>query len=211
MLWRGGRQPILDWIDRPYTPLNKWKPEHGLKQYVQEGRGSDDELVGLLYKLAGGREALYDCIYSTRTAFTIAQEIGLQKQKFKTERYEKLFRRAEYKAVLDVTPTFVIHHTNALMWKVTTYMLNPVEDRFMSIRELMSMMGLPKDYEEIPKRFMNHIFQNVPVTTVKTLVEEIVQALDNKRQFKKVPFMKVNNIKKQIDSTGYTYNSLKYE
>jgi len=211
MLWKGGKQPILDWIDKPFTPLNKMKPDHGLKQYVQEGKGSDDELVGLLYKRFGGRQQLYDCIHSTRTAFTIAQEIGMQKQKFKTERYERLFRRAEFKGGLDVTPTFGNHHTNALMWKVTTYMLNPVEDRFMSIRELMNMMGLPKDYEEIPKRFMNHIFQNVPATTVQTLVTEIQAALDGKRQFKKVPFMRVNNIKQRIDSVGYTYNSLKYD
>lgn len=211
VLWRGNKQAVLNWIDKPYVPLNEWPIERGEKQYVFPGKGSDDELVRLLYDHFGGRSKLYSNIQGPRTAFTMALELGYLNHRFKTPRYKKLFDRAKRKAVLDVTPVFVASHTNALMWKVTTYMLSPREDRFISIRELMSMMGLPKDYPEIPKRFMNHIFQNVPVTTVKTLVEEIAQGLDNKRDFVKVPFMRVNNIKKQIDSKAYTYNSLYYD
>jgi hypothetical protein len=71
-------------------------------------------------------------------------------------------------------------------------------------------MGLPKDYPTIPKKDMNKIFQNVPVNTVATLVSEIQAALDNKRLWVKVPFMRANNIKQQIESKAYTLDSLKY-
>jgi hypothetical protein len=55
---------------------------------------------------------------------------------------------------------------------------------------------------------MNHIFQNVPVTTVKTLVTEIANALDGKAEKIKLPFMRINNISQRVDSKGYTYKSL---
>jgi site-specific DNA-cytosine methylase len=209
ILWRGDTQYKLDWIKKPYVPLNAWPVEHGKKQYVQDGKGSDDELVNLLYQHYGSRKNLYNTIQgSPKTAFNLAIENRYAYYDYKTPRYKKLFDRYKYKAVLDVTPTFVNVFTNALMWKVTTYMLNPVEDRFMSIRELMSMMGMPKDYPEIDKRFMNHIFQNVPVTTVKTLVTEIANALDGKAEKIKLPFMRINNISQRVDSKGYTYKSL---
>jgi len=209
ILWKGKSQPLLNWIREPFVPLTQWPVEHGNKQYVQKGRGSDDELVNALYKRFGGRDQLYSIITSPRTGFRLAQEVGLGYHEFKTAKYRKLFNRAKYKAVLDVTPTFVRDYTGALMWRITTFMLSPQEDRFISVRELMSMMGLPKDYEELPLKSMNAIFQNVPTVTTQTLVKEIQAALDNKRPFKKVPFMRVNNIDKTIDSIGYTFNSLK--
>src|SRR5690606_10114524 len=144
-----------------------------------------------------------------RTSFNLVR--GSRLPKFKEPRYKKLFERAAYKAVLDVTPTFVRQYTNALMWKVTTYMIHPTLDRFISIRELMNMMGLPADYPEIPKNHMNVIFQNVPTTTVKTLVTEMREAMSGNREWVNVPFMRVNNINKQIDSKAYTLDSLLYE
>lgn len=209
ILWRGKSQPILDWIHKPYLPLNEW-PTEDIGDRVFPGKASDDELVRLLYKTLGGRDKLYEYMYGPRTAFTMAQELGLGNHVFKTKRYTKLFDRFKHKAVLDVTPTFVKLYTNALMWKSTTYMINPNEDRFMSIRELMSMMGLPKDFKLIGKAGMNVIFQNVPVNTVQTLTTEIGKALTKPKDYewRNVPFMRINNIKQRVDSIGYTYKSL---
>lgn len=206
IFYRGDKLPVFNYIDTPYTPLSQWPIEDGVR--VWEGKGSEDELVARIYDKVGGRKELYKHLDRPRSAFGLALELDIAKKKFKTERYEKLFRRAEIKAVLDVTPTFVKDYTNALMWKVTTYMLHPTQDRFVSIRELMSMMGLPKDFKEIPFQDKNVIFQNVPTNTVKTVVTEIKAALEGKREWRKVPFMKVNNINKNIDSIGYTLDSL---
>lgn len=208
MLFKGDKQPVLNWIKEPYVPLNQWPQEDGERVYP--GKGSDDDLVKCLYDHFGSRKKLYETIKGPRTSFTMIQELGL-KPTLTLDRYKRLFARAKHKAVLDVTPTFVNEYTNALMWKVTTYMLNPNADRFMSIRELMSMMGLPKDYPDIPKEKMNVIFQNVPVNTVATIVGELKSALESKRDWIKVPFMRTNNIKQQIESKAYTFKSLYYE
>jgi hypothetical protein len=154
---------------------------------------------------------LYESLNRPTSAFTLARLLNLMYYPWKTPKYKKLFDRAKYKAVLDVTPTFVKEYTNALMWKSVTYMVHPTQDRFMSIRELMSMMGLPKDYPTVPRKDMNVIFQNIPVNTVATLSKEIGNALTKPKQYewKSVPFMRVNNIKQEVDSIGYTYESLK--
>jgi site-specific DNA-cytosine methylase len=211
MLWRGDKQPLLNWIDKPYVPLTEWPVMDGVR--VFDGKASDDEMVQKVLKHYGDWKGLWKYMEALgggpRTSFTLLTGIHPPEfYKFKTQRYKDLFERASRKAVLDVTPTFVRTHTNALMWKVTTYMVHPTKDRFISIRELMNMMGLPKDYPEIPKNHMNVIFQNVPVTTVETLVTEMKAALEGKREWIRVPFMKVNNIKKTIDSKAYTLQSL---
>lgn len=213
MLWKGKSQPILNYINEPYLPMDQWPEEKG--DPVFEGKASDDECVDYILEMYGGwgnlRRRIKDEGGKPQTAFNIITKNSKKWQtyKWKTKRYKTLFDRYKYKPVLDVTPVFVQDHTNALMWKVTTYMVHPRKDRFVNTRELMSWMGLPQDYPLIPKKDMNKIFQNVPVNTVKTLVEEIAAALDGKRIFVKYPFMRVNNIKQQVETKGYTLNSLK--
>jgi site-specific DNA-cytosine methylase len=208
MLWKGKKQPILNWINEPYLPLDQWPEEDSERVYP--GKPSDDDLVAAIYKHYGSRRELYKTIDRPRTAFGLVNELGL-KPKLTSERYKKLFARYAHKAVLDVTPVFVKEYTNALMWKVTTYMIHPRKDRYISIRELMSMMGLPSDYPTLPRNQMNVIFQNVPVNTVSTLVSEIKAALEGKRLWVKYPFMRVNNIKQKVESKAYTLQSLNYE
>jgi site-specific DNA-cytosine methylase len=215
MLWKGKQQPVLNWIKEPYIPMYDWPIQEG--EPVYPGWASEDECVAEVLKFFGGWKTLYKCMDESgggpQTAFNLITKYNpdWKKMKFTTIRYKRLFDRYKHKAVLDVTPTFVRDHTNALMWKVTTYMVHPTKDRFVNTRELMSWMGLPDDYPTIPKKDMNKIFQNVPVNTVKTLVDEITAALDDRRLWVKVPFMRVNNIKQQVESKAYTLDSLKFE
>jgi len=216
MLWRGKTQPILNYIDEPYTPLDKW-PIETTGDPVHPGKASDDEMVAQVLKIFGNWKGLYQYMEEQgggpQTAFNLVTRLNpkWKKIKFKEDRWQRLFDRAQRKAVLDVTPTFVRTFTNALMWKVTTYMVHPTQDRFVNTRELMSWMGLPKDYPIISKKDMNKIFQNVPVNTVKTIVDEMKAALEGKRLWVKVPFMRVNNIKQQVESKAYTLDSLKLD
>lgn len=215
MLWRGKSQPMLNYINENYLPMDQWPEEKG--EPVYPGKASDDECVAEVLEIFRGWKGLYKYIKEQgggpQTAFNLITRLhkNWRKIKFTEHRYKTLFDRAKYKPVLDVTPTFVQNHTNALMWKVTTYMVHPRKDRFVNTRELMSWMGLPDNYPTIPKKDMNKIFQNVPVNTVRTLVDEMKAALDGKRLWVKVPFMRVNNIKQAVESKAYTLDSLKLD
>ena len=52
---------------------------------------------------------------------------------------------------------------------------HPHEDRFLNHRELMTLMGLPMDFELVnPLRNENHISQNVPVNVAEDFVKSLV-------------------------------------
>ena len=69
-----------------------------------------------------------------------------------------------------------------------TNLTHPDEDRFLTVREALSLMKLPEDFILLnPKRSLNHICQNVPVTTaehparmVKKFLEGNIEMIDTK-------------------------------
>jgi len=60
---------------------------------------------------------------------------------------------------------------------------HPIEDRYITYREAMTIMGLPQDFELLdPKKSVNHICQNVPVSTAHDMATEVLQYLEGKRE-----------------------------
>jgi len=61
---------------------------------------------------------------------------------------------------------------------------HPHEDRYITFREAMTIMGLPDDYQLLnPKSSYNHICQNVPFQTAVDMATEVKAALAGKRQW----------------------------
>lgn len=61
---------------------------------------------------------------------------------------------------------------------------HPDEDRYITYREAMSIMGLPEDFELLnPSRNLNHVCQNVPVGTACDMATEIKAVLEGKRDW----------------------------
>jgi len=60
---------------------------------------------------------------------------------------------------------------------------HPYEDRYITYREAMTIMGLPSNFELLdPKRTFNHVCQNVPVGTATDMCDEIKAVLGGDRQ-----------------------------
>ena len=60
---------------------------------------------------------------------------------------------------------------------------HPEEDRYITYREAMTIMGLPEDFELLnPKKNLNHVCQNVPVTTAADMAYEIKETLEGRRE-----------------------------
>jgi len=72
---------------------------------------------------------------------------------------------------------------------------HPLEDRYITYREALSIMGMPEDYMLLnPKQSINHICQNVPVQTAMDMATEVKAYLEGNRE--------------TIDSTlTYQYNA----
>lgn len=88
--------------------------------------------------------------------------------------------------------------------------IHPTEDRCLSIREGLRMMGLPDDFELLgaPKN-SNHMCQNVPVPTAIDMTENAVDFILGKLQCSGSERIIVDNFKKSIVSESVnTPNSL---
>lgn len=79
--------------------------------------------------------------------------------------------------------------------------IHPTEDRCLSIREGLRMMGLPDDFELLgAPRNSNHMCQNVPVPTAVDMTENAVDFILGKLQCSGSDRIIVDNFKKSIVS-----------
>ena len=94
-------------------------------------------------------------------------------------------------------------HVNAVIGKNMWKTIHPIEERFLSIRELLYLMGHPHDFELLdPLKNINHIAQNVPVNTARDWVSEGVKFIKKELKFSTLSFLKQNNEKQTIDTVN---------
>lgn len=81
---------------------------------------------------------------------------------------------------------FVGHYPNVLA--------HPVEDRYINVREAMTIMGLPQDYELLDwKKSVNHICQNVPFLTARDMAVEVREYLAGNRETVRADYVLQHN------------------
>lgn len=73
-------------------------------------------------------------------------------------------------------------YIGAFVGHLPVSMTHPTEDRYLTYRECMTIMGLPQSFELLnPAKNLNHVCQNVPVGTATDMANEIKAALEGKR------------------------------
>jgi hypothetical protein len=62
---------------------------------------------------------------------------------------------------------------------------HPDEDRYINYREAMTIMGMPQNFQLLNanRKNANHICQNVPVQTAADMATEVIEALNNNREW----------------------------
>lgn len=88
----------------------------------------------------------------------------------------------------------------AVMFKMMQSVLHPHEDRLLSIRECLHLMGHPHDYElqGNPLREYNKIGQNVPVRTAYWIISEALRAYERDNDLDEVKTVRFfDNIKQE--------------
>ena len=92
-------------------------------------------------------------------------------------------------------------YCTAVITKNVEYAVHPEEDRFLNIRELMHLMGLPHDFEiENPMKNWNHVCQNVPVSGehCDILAKQVIAFCRGELNDSQVQFIKQDNIKQTV-------------
>ena len=81
-------------------------------------------------------------------------------------------KRAMGKGFWDDSPRFFGDSFGALMSKTMYTAVHPEEDRYLNVREMMHLMGLPHDFEIDHVKNVNHIAQ-VGYTYLGTIVSDL--------------------------------------
>lgn len=81
--------------------------------------------------------------------------------------------------------------------------VHPTEDRRMSIREFMHLMGLPHDFD-MPDDIKQYakLTQNVPVKTSEDILKEVEQIINGNRSLSTERFIMIDNTKEIVKSNA---------
>jgi site-specific DNA-cytosine methylase len=200
--WKGTRAPVFKFYKTPWQKIEDLitSVPSGLTQHDVTNKGTpskDDPWYRyVLEELEGGitHKDFFDRIEKTDNAMDWLERKGisyLDVGKWMGEHgyaniearckriYDKLKNGDNIMRRLTTIPKDYI---GAFVGHYPMMLTHPYEDRYITYREAMSIMGLPYDFELLnPKANLNHICQNVPVTTAQDMATEIKAWLEGKR------------------------------
>ncbi len=195
-----------EWCDPMNQPINKNIPsEHPSYQYVLEEMHSGVSHEKFSRELNWTPPSVRDAdIYS----YIESNHPNLKDIVFwmKSKGYDEEAKKWEYridklnsgKNLMYRGPVIPADLIGAFVGHYPKMLTHPIEDRFITYREALNIMGMPNDFMLLkPSQSYNHICQNVPVQTAKHMAQEIVAFLDNKRVTLPIDFAIQHNSKEQ--------------
>ncbi|MFA5153266.1 MAG: DNA cytosine methyltransferase [Clostridia bacterium] len=90
------------------------------------------------------------------------------------------------------------NYTNTVIGGMMSCNAHPTEDRILNIREIMTLMGLPYDFELKNKQEWAKIPQNVPRQTSEDIIKECVAIIEGNRKFHTDKVLMIDNTKPNI-------------
>lgn len=91
-------------------------------------------------------------------------------------------------------------YIGAFVGHYPTHLAHPDHDRYLTIRECLSLMGLPNDFIlQGGLRNLNHICQNVPFTTAKDMAQSVKDFLEGKSDTISATFAIIDNKTRRIE------------
>ena len=98
------------------------------------------------------------------------------------------------KGYWDDSPRFMgCESWNAVIRKSMITAVHPVEDRYLNVREMMHLMGLPHDFTIDSAKNINHIAQNVPTCTARDYAELVMHFCKGNLEMTDCLFLKQDN------------------
>lgn len=202
--WKGNKVPLLNYYSTPIQTIEQLLDNIDRKSTQWESRLNEtpskhDPLYRyVLEELEGGitHKDFYNMITKTDNPMDWLERKGikytevaqwLRKNNYDTmaERCERMHTKLESGGNIMRRPTMVPKDfIGAFVGHYPKWMTHYSEDRYITYRESMSIMGLPEDFELLqPYKFFNHVCQNVPVGTATDMANEIKAVLNDERDW----------------------------
>ena len=231
--WKSDKVPLLQFYDRKYEPIeelimnvksnfqmepiNEKTPSHDpyyryILEEIHEGRSHSEHAQEIEPTNARGCDSFSYIERHGKTYRQVAEwmgENGYEKEVDKCIRkHDKLAAGGSIMRRGVIVPKDRI---GAFVGHYPVMLTHPVEDRFITYREAMSIMGLPENFELVDagKKNANHICQNVPVQTATDMATEVREALLGNREMVDTDYVIQYNSKRasEYESTGATLES----
>jgi site-specific DNA-cytosine methylase len=204
--WQGKQVPMLNYYFRPYTriediilgvksnsqmqPINNKKPTddpyyrylleviHGGITHRQHFDILDTEKIATRYLDAKSMIEHHGHTYKQ-----VGEWMGKQGFMKEVEKCDRMFNKLADGGNIMRRGTIVPKdHIGAFVGHYPMMLTHPHEDRYITYREALTIMGMPADYELLnPSKSYNHICQNVPVQTATDMATEVKEYLEGKR------------------------------
>ena len=216
--WKDDSVPYMPYFSKEKEPIEECirnafvSDDDPMNELVNDKKPTDDPWYKfILEEIHGGlysHKEFFDRLEkSTNTLNYIEDKMGMDyypalSSWFKHHGYEKEAAKclridAKYKAggnIMKRGIEFGKGHTSAFVGHFATSLVHPDEDRFISIREALSIMRMPKDFNLVGgKKNLNMICQNVPVSTAQDMAESVKLYLDGKLDIMRAKFIRQNN------------------
>jgi len=97
-------------------------------------------------------------------------------------------------------PFFFDKKVNAMVGRTITSTLHPTKNRYLSVREVMHLMGMPHDFQFSPSEqgaALNMLAQNVPSFTAKDMTLEVMKFCRGELEMSDRSFVMQNNFKQK--------------
>ena len=200
--WKGKTVPIFNYFDKPLNTIESvfyGVSKNASQQVVTNEKTPskwDPMYRYVLEELEGGitHKDFYNMIEKTDNAMDWLErkgkkydEVGdwMRSQSLDraAERCDRIFAKLQGEGnIMRRLTTVPKGHIGAFVGHYPNLLTHPTEDRYLTYREAMSIMGLPEDFEMLnPSRNLNHVCQNVPVGTATDMANEVKAALEGKR------------------------------
>ena len=218
--WKGDKVPVIDWIEEPHEKIEdairnvKLCPGDPMSTILtNEKKPSDNPFYKYcLEEIEGGitHSEFQDKIEKStnpldhierHTNYKVVGEWmkknGYDNEASKCDRmYEKLKSGGN---IMRKTTEIPKDYIGAFVGHMPSSLTHPDEDRYLYVREALAMMKMPDNFQLLnPKRSLNHICQNVPVTTAEFAAKMVKKYLDKKLDMIDTDFLIQDNRKKKL-------------
>lgn len=211
--WNSPVAPIMDYYKDEYVPfadyLKQVPADASLQEIINPKVANEPYYAFIKHKL-GKNDVRAEISAQTKTAFDWVNDNGLlhEADKWFHETNDELGIKLSQHAIKKFAMGLGIwngsvhvfqDYTAAIIGRNLNDTIHPSEDRSLTIREAMHMMGLPHDYELInPRRNINHIAQNVTTCSSKAMTEQAIKFLRGELPFSNSSYIKQDNWNKKI-------------
>ena len=219
--WKGNKIPLFDYIQRPNVKIEDLlanipnDPDDSMNVLLNKNKPSDYPLykyiLEVMHNGISHKEFIEQLEHTTNAFEYIEKHDSYDKllpwlKERDHERCYNMIDRMNTKIkngqnIMRRTTTFPKNYIGAFVGHLPKLLTHPTEDRYLTIREAMEIMYLPRDMDLLNPSQYNHICQNVPVKTAKDMADQVNAFVEGRldNQLIETKYLVQNNKNKSYD------------